>query len=115
VRWISAEPLLGPIDLTRMGPRKFASALDPSTDQDTNAIRHGLDWVVVGGESGPGARPMDLAWATSLRDQCARAGIPFHFKQGGSVLGRAWGGHSKGGDPANWPESFPREYPAVAS
>jgi protein gp37 len=59
VRWISAEPLLGPVDLERR-----------------------LDWVVVGGESGPGARPMHPDWARSLRDQCA-ASVPFFFKQWG--------------------------------
>jgi protein gp37 len=124
VRWISAEPMLGPIDLG-------AAALVPYEREQGGFWRYGartglhgegktwvpappaqLDWVVCGGESGPGARPMDLAWARSLRDQCARAGIPFHFKQGGSVLGREWGGHSKGGAPASWPEPFPREYPA---
>jgi len=44
-------------------------------------------WVIVGGESGPGARPMREEWATYLRDQCARAGVPFFFKQ--------WGGRNK--------------------
>ncbi len=69
VRWISAEPLLGPIDLTR-------------TDKDA-LVDGGLDWVVVGGESGPGARPMHPAWASSLRDQCLNAGVAYHFKQWG--------------------------------
>jgi protein gp37 len=127
VRWISAEPLLGPIDLGKLDTREgsvdaLLGNLDHvrGSDGTVTAMNNPrpmprLDWVVVGGESGPSARPMDLVWATSLRDQCARAGIPFHFKQGGSVLGREWGGHSKGGDPASWPESFPREYPEVAS
>ncbi len=47
----------------------------------------GIDWVIVGGESGPGARPMDPAWASDLRDQCRRARVPFFFKQ--------WGGRNK--------------------
>jgi protein gp37 len=70
VRWISAEPLLGPLDLTPWLP-------DPA--------RHtpGLDWVVAGGESGPGARPMDPDWIRALRDQCALTSTPFHFKQWG--------------------------------
>jgi protein gp37 len=68
VRWISAEPLLAPIDLSRNGWLEWAI---------------GLDWVVVGGESGPGARPMHPAWARSLRDQCVGAGVPFLFKQHG--------------------------------
>lgn len=65
VRWISAEPLLGPI--TGIGTRDFG------------AIR----WVVCGGESGPGARPMHPHWAKSLRDQCKAANVPFFFKQWG--------------------------------
>lgn len=59
VRWFSVEPLLGPIKL----------------DLD------GIHWVVVGGESGPGARPMDLEWASSIRDQCAAAMVAFYMKQ----------------------------------
>lgn len=70
VPWISAEPLIGPLDLTRY----FFSPLD---------FIRGLGWVVVGGESGPGARPMHPDWARSLRDQCATAGVPFLFKQWG--------------------------------
>ena len=55
-----------------------------------------LDWVVCGGMSGPGAVPMDLAWARDLRDQCKAAGVPFFFKQWGEWLpvsqsGNAWG------------------------
>ncbi|OBB15114.1 hypothetical protein A5761_15130 [Mycolicibacterium setense] len=73
VRFISAEPLLGPIDLLE----HFGSG---------PAVRGGvaaLDWVIVGGESGPGARPMHPDWARSLRDQCEAAGVPFLFKQWG--------------------------------
>lgn len=62
VRFISCEPLLGPIKLL-------------SYPQ--------VDWIIVGGESGPGARPMSAEWARSLRDQCAEFRIPFHFKQWG--------------------------------
>lgn len=60
IRWVSFEPLLedlGPLDLS------------------------GIDWVVVGGESGPGFRPMDHGWARAIREQCVAAGIPFFFKQ----------------------------------
>lgn len=63
VRWLSIEPLLGPIDIS---PHIQA-----------------LNWIVVGGESGPGARPMHPAWPRSLRDQCQDAGVPFFFKQWG--------------------------------
>lgn len=63
LRWLSLEPLLGPL---------------PSLDLTD------IDWVVVGGESGPSARPMHPAWARDIRDQCVAAGIPFHFKQWGA-------------------------------
>lgn len=66
VRWLSMEPLLGPVDLT---PWLDAGRL--------------IDWVVVGGESGRGARPMHPDWVRSLRDQCVAAGVPFFFKQWG--------------------------------
>ncbi|MDR6861946.1 phage Gp37/Gp68 family protein [Phycicoccus sp. 3266] len=68
VRFISAEPLLGPIDL-------FSRS---SIDRNPQ-----LDWVIVGGESGPGARPMHPNWARRLRDQCAEAEIAFFLKQWG--------------------------------
>lgn len=76
VRWVSVEPLLGPISFEGM----FAN---PSDHRDgTNALET-LDWVVVGGESGPSARPMHPDWARSLRDQCNAAGVPLLFKQWG--------------------------------
>jgi protein gp37 len=70
VRFVSCEPLLGPVDLLRW------SGLEGDAD-------FGLDWVIVGGESGPNARPMHPDWARSLRDQCQAAGVPFFFKQVG--------------------------------
>ena len=76
VRWISAEPLLGPIDFGGM----WVDHLDPG--MHINMLER-LDWVVVGGESAqnkPG-RPMHLDWARSLRDQCAAVGVAFHMKQ----------------------------------
>jgi protein gp37 len=69
VRWISAEPLLGPID---MAAAHIAKIPTPRAD-----------WVVVGGESGPDARPMNVKWARGIRDQCAKAGVPFLLKQWG--------------------------------
>jgi protein gp37 len=50
-----------------------------------------LDWVIVGGESGPGARPMDPDWVRAIRDQCASANVPFFFKQWGGVNKKATG------------------------
>ena len=45
----------------------------------------GVDWVIVGGESGPGARPMEIKWVRDIRDQCQKANVPFFFKQWGGV------------------------------
>lgn len=84
-RFLSMEPLLGPVDLTgeyltaKLGEYPFKSL--PSKHR-TRMIDL-LDWVIVGGESGPGARPMHPDWARSLRDQCEAAGVPFLFKQWG--------------------------------
>ena len=69
-RFLSCEPLLGHVDLT------------PWTGK-WSLPRHRIDWVIAGGESGPNARAMLPGWAISLRDQCNRFGIPFHFKQWG--------------------------------
>lgn len=68
VRGLSVEPLLGPIDM--------AATLKSER----------LSWVIVGGESGPHARPMDESWVRRLRDQCVEVGIPFFFKQWGGVF-----------------------------
>lgn len=71
-----------------------------------------IDWVIAGGESGPGARPMDIAWARTLRDQCAHSGVPFMFKQTGSVLARELGIPGKGTDLELLPADLQiREYP----
>ena len=64
IKFLSLEPLLGPIRYLQL---------------------EGIDWVIVGGESGPGARPMAEEWVTSIRDQCAEAEVPFFFKQWGGV------------------------------
>lgn len=87
VRWVSAEPLLGPVHLgeylsrTNMpGLRMMPGFRDPLP---------GINWVVAGGESGPNARPMHPDWVRSLRDQCAAAGVPFLFKQWGEWVPRS--------------------------
>lgn len=100
VRWISAEPLLGPINVT------FAQCTCPAPGDalrtrhllgcpaDRRPHRHchwSIDWVVVGGESGSNARPMDLRWARALRDQCVATNTPFFFKQWGD-----WGYSGQG-------------------
>ena len=78
VRFLSCEPLLGPVQLA---PRWIGSQLE-FEDTPWNYV----DWVIAGGESGLKARPMHEAWARSLRDQCAAAGVPFMFKQWGEWL-----------------------------
>ncbi len=64
IKFLSVEPLLGPL---------------PSLDLN------GIDWVILGGESGPGARPLSKEWVTQIRDKCVASGLPFFFKQWGGV------------------------------
>ncbi|MEV0031400.1 phage Gp37/Gp68 family protein [Nocardia sp. NPDC050793] len=80
VRFISAEPLLGPIDLTAIPGARHDWV--PCEDIDTGD-RGGIDWVIVGGESGRKARPMHPDWSRQLRDQCTTYGVDFFFKQWG--------------------------------
>lgn len=86
-RFISAEPLLGPIRLPNGRCRRCGHINAGDGLAREGCGRHELadrlDWVIAGGESGPGARPMLKSWATSLRDQCAAGGILFFFKQWG--------------------------------
>ncbi|TPM55318.1 phage Gp37/Gp68 family protein [Mesorhizobium sp. B2-2-4] len=88
IRFVSAEPLLGPIDFRYLQPG------DPPVEIDALNGTHGvlrphggrsgrLDWIIVGGESGPDARPMHPAWARSIRDQCKTTSTAFFFKQWG--------------------------------
>ena len=87
IRFLSCEPLLG----------------------DLGAIDlNGIDWAIAGGESGPGARPMKAEWVRSIRDQCARDGVAFHFKQWGGVNKKATG---RTLDGRTWDE-FPRKLAA---
>jgi protein gp37 len=103
IRWASYEPALGPVD--------FAPYLDL------------LSWIVVGGESGPGARPFNLSWALSTVDVCLNAGTAPYVKQLGANAVRSYMDGStrrlplsdpKGGDPSEWPEVLRiREFPAM--
>lgn len=82
---LSCEPLLGPVDLYKV-PYMRGSAMivgDEGGWEYVGSKRNLLHWVIVGGESGPNARPMHPEWVRSLRDQCVAAGVPFHFKQWG--------------------------------
>jgi protein gp37 len=96
VLFLSCEPLLGPLDLAPW--------------------RAALDWLIVGGESGGGARAMQPAWARSLRDQAHGMGASYFFKQVGSNRG-LWPGvkHLKGELPAEWPADLQvQEYPSLS-
>ena len=73
-RFLSCEPLIGPVDFNH------CSAWNPV---ENNLYLEAIDWVIAGGETGHGARPMHPDWARSLRDQCQAAGVPFFFKQWG--------------------------------
>jgi protein gp37 len=87
IRFVSAEPLVKPVNLTRaLRQSSNGSAVDLASA--------GLHWVIVGGESGPFARPMHPAWARALRDECVGAGIRFFFKQVGEW---SWEGHPEDG------------------
>lgn len=83
VRWISAEPLLGPIDLFCKPSYIWKAAHKEHGPYGPISERWPIHWIVVGGESGPQARPMDPDWVRLLRDQCQYAGVPFFFKQWG--------------------------------
>jgi protein gp37 len=78
VRWVSLEPLLGPIDLDGWIGYDLTLGEDESGEY---AYGDGLDWVVVGGESGPSHRPMDVAWLQQIAEQCVDEGIPIFVKQ----------------------------------
>ena len=83
VRFLSLEPLIGPI---------------PHLDL------HGIHWVIVGGESGPGARPMEEAWVLDIRDKCVSEGVPFFFKQWGGVNRRLSGRLLEGTEWNQYPD-----------
>jgi len=108
IRWVSIEPMLGPVDLTSIKWAKINSApsnyerfgvptpkelwsmnnvLDSRPADAWNKAKTGLDWVVCGGESGFGARHMETEWVRDLRDQCVEADVPFFFKQWGPQKG----------------------------
>lgn len=90
VRWLSIEPLLE--DLGRFS-------------------LEGISWAVVGGESGPGARPMEADWVRHIRSQCEEQGVPFFFKQWGGVFKKKTGRELDGQTYDNYPEMAAKEAP----
>jgi protein gp37 len=126
LRFVSYEPALGPVSF-RPWLGTECTHEDAHVEPDTNAVvcrrcedADLLDWLIVGGESGPGARPFDVAWARSAQDQCKAAGVAFFFKQAGSRVymtecaekKHLFLGDRKGGDPNEWPEDLRvREFP----
>jgi len=133
VRFLSCEPLLGPVELSGcMTPAREIMGLDGPYIAGPDA---GVHWVIVGGESGPNARPCDVAWIRSIVGQCKASGVPVFVKQlgarpvevnSGPEMPMRWvpddGGEEverwyrpsdrKGGDPAEWPEDLRvRQFP----
>lgn len=87
VRWLSCEPLLGPVDLTWCdGVNALERDWTGGPGGGTGAPHPFVDWVVVGGESGLRSRPMRLDWARGIRDACVAASVPFFFKQWGAWM-----------------------------
>ncbi len=93
VRFISAEPLLGPLD---------------------NLDLDGIDWVIAGGESGPRHRIVDAHWIRSLRDRCTAHGVPFFFKQWGGRHPTSGGRVLDGREWSQWPRPKPRSKALLA-
>ena len=138
VRWISLEPLLGPVDLhqqiTRFCGCPQAAAPDPCDDWKAGDACQfeppRAHWIVAGGESGPRARPSNVQWYRSIRRQCHEADVPFHMKQLGACPVRTHNGKrqmevtatrypitdSKGAVMKDWPPDLRiREWPEVGN
>ncbi|MCR4338625.1 MAG: phage Gp37/Gp68 family protein [Gemmatimonadaceae bacterium] len=98
VRFVSYEPALGPVTFMPWWMKAPPGPPDPPT----NRARH-LDWVIVGGESGPGARPFDVAWARSVIAQCKAAGVPVFVKQLGADP-RETAREDQGSHLDDWPD-----------
>lgn len=121
VRFLSCEPLLGPVDLTAYFGGTYVGLPGDNVHPNYN---FGIEWVIAGGESGLGARPCDVAWVRSIVEQCKAASVPVFVKQLGSnaVLKVTPGVEMfsckdrKGGDPSEWPEDLRvREFPVGAT
>jgi len=128
IRWLSMEPLLGPVNLNALNCvgepgeggeegfyRDCLSGRDWHPEWECGESWSGplINWVIVGGESGPKARRCDLGWIRSIVDQCRAAGVPVFVKQLGTVWARENGARDNhGGDPDEWPSDLRvREFP----
>jgi len=137
LRFLSVEPLVGPVDLDRWvfdRPAAIRSAMNGSSalnfEQADDVIDPmGISWIIIGGESGPKARPCDVAWIRAIVGQCRAAGVPPFVKQlGARPYMERWNEErqdhetcwldpedSQGGDPSEWPEDLRvREFPEVS-
>ena len=129
VHWVSAEPLVGPINFEPWTVGYQHEVTNDNLDAPDGArvggeVRSanswyrekGIDWVIVGGESGDNARKMDIGWARDILDLCRRRGVAYHFKQKGGILAREMGcKNPEGKDKAEWPADLQvQEFPVTA-
>jgi protein gp37 len=119
VRFLSCEPLLGPIDLTPFLYDEVEATSMPDFESPI-ASNRGLNWVIVGGESGVGARPCDLAWIRQIVTDCVASGVAVFVKQLGAYpVNNNYNirlEHGHGGDPLEWqPDLRVRQFPGVAA
>jgi protein gp37 len=94
VKFLSLEPLLAPMPRLKL---------------------RGIDWVIVGGESGPGARPIREDWVLDIRDQCRNAGVAFYFKQWGGLFKKRAGRLLEGRTWDQMPATFPAPEPELSA
>ena len=101
VRFLSCEPLLGPLDLSDWLWSEYVAS-----DFGNTAIepREAINWIITGGESGPGYRPLNLDWVRSIRDQCQGAGVAFFHKQNGGIRSKAGGRELDGREWSEMPQ-----------
>lgn len=138
--WHWIDPSMPCVDCDKCGEERFADEIgvghdrievyygdgDPDNSPESGAgwcpgpsagtLPRRIDWVIVGGESGPGARPMDLDWARTLVQHCDWADVPVFVKQLGAAAGHSLGAGRKGGDWDAWPDDLRiRQYPQASS
>jgi protein gp37 len=103
------------IDELRRAPARIRFlSIEPLLEDLGDLDLGGIDWVIVGGESGSGARPMDVSWVTSIRDQCVVQSVPFFFKQWGGVRKFRSGRHLNGRTYDDMPRRAVREVPSLS-